>query len=80
VQGDRWAVQVASFARDADAERLRYRLQQLGYTGYVGGASTAEGERWRVYAGPVAGRDAAERLRDAIAGSLHIGGMVVTRQ
>jgi general secretion pathway protein D len=80
VQGDRWAVQVATFARDADAERLRYRLQQLGYTGYVGGASTAEGERWRVYAGPVAGRDAAERLRDAIAGSLHIGGMVVTRQ
>jgi general secretion pathway protein D len=74
-----WAVQVASFADHNNAQRLRARLQQLGYNGYVQSA-TADGTHWRVFAGPVVNREAAERLRNAIADSLHISGMqVVTR-
>jgi len=75
-----WAVQVASFTSDADAQALRGRLQQLGYTGYVQSVATANGTNRRVCAGPVVSRDAAERLRAAIADSLHIGGMLVVRK
>ena len=75
-----WAVQVASFTSDADAQALRGRLQQLGYTGYVQSVATANGTNRRVCAGPVVSRDAAERLRAAISDSLHIGGMLVVRK
>jgi len=74
-----WSVQVASFTDGSDAERLRARLQQLGYTSYVRNVTTAEGMRWRVYAGPVVNRDAADRLRASIADSLHIGGLLIVR-
>ncbi|HEY8229268.1 MAG TPA: type II secretion system secretin GspD [Rhodanobacteraceae bacterium] len=75
-----WAVQVASFTSDADAQALRGRLQQLGYASYVDSAQLATGTAWRVRAGPVVSRDAAERLRSAIADSLHIGAMLVVRK
>jgi len=74
-----WSVQVASFTDGSDAERLRARLQQLGYTSYVRNVTTAEGMHWRVYAGPVVNRDAADRLRASIADSLHIGGLLIVR-
>ncbi|HJP99880.1 MAG TPA: type II secretion system secretin GspD [Rhodanobacteraceae bacterium] len=80
VQPGGWAVQVASFTEGLAAARLRTRLQQLGYPGYVESGQTAEGARWRVFAGPVVNRDAAERLRASIAGTLHIGSMLVTRR
>jgi general secretion pathway protein D len=75
-----WTVQVAAFSRSDDAERLRRRLQQLGFASYVAGVDTAAGARWRVFAGPVVDRDAAERLRSAIADTLHIEDMLIARQ
>ena len=75
-----WAVQVASFASDANAQALRGRLQQLGFASYVESAQIANGTAWRVRAGPVVSRDAAERLRTAIADGLHIGGMQVVQR
>ena len=75
-----WAVQVASFTRDADAEALRGRLQQLGYASYIESAQIATGTAWRVRAGPVVSQTAADRLRTAIAGSLHISGMRVIKR
>ncbi|MGN6191251.1 MAG: secretin N-terminal domain-containing protein, partial [Rhodanobacteraceae bacterium] len=79
VPAGEWSVQVASFTNGSDAERLRARLQQLGYTGYVKNVTETEGVRWRVYAGPVVSHDAADRLRTSIADSLHIGGLLVVR-
>lgn len=76
-----WAVQVASFPQRAAADQLRGRLQQLGYTGYVDDvAAAAGGTLWRVRAGPVIDRSAAESLRKAIAQSLHVNGMRVVRR
>ncbi|MGH8183494.1 MAG: SPOR domain-containing protein, partial [Rhodanobacteraceae bacterium] len=74
-----WSVQVASFSDRNSAQGLRGRLQQLGYNGYVQSATATDGMHWRVFAGPVVNREAAERLRSAIAGSLHISGMLITR-
>jgi general secretion pathway protein D len=75
-----WAVQVASFANDADAEALRGKLQQNGFASYVESAQVSTGTRWRVRAGPVVDQAAAERLRTAIAGSLQLGGMQVVQR
>ena len=75
-----WTVQVASFAGNDAADRLRGRLQQLGFASYVARADVAGATRWRVYAGPVVDRDDAKRLRGAIADTLHIGGMLIARQ
>jgi cell division protein FtsN len=75
-----WSVQVASFTNIDDAGRLRVRLQQLGYTSYVRDVATADGVRWRVYAGPVVNRDAADRLRASIADTLHIAGLLIVRR
>jgi general secretion pathway protein D len=75
-----WVVQVAAFTHEGDAEALRGRLQQYGYASYVDSANAATGTSWRVRAGPVVNRDAAERLRTAIVDSLHIGGMQVVQR
>ncbi|MGH8184852.1 MAG: type II secretion system secretin GspD [Rhodanobacteraceae bacterium] len=75
-----WAVQVASFTSDADAQALRGRLQQLGFASYVESAQVSTGTTWRVRAGPVVSRDAAERLRTVIADSLHLNGMQLVRR
>ncbi|HEU0278128.1 MAG TPA: type II secretion system secretin GspD [Rhodanobacteraceae bacterium] len=75
-----WSVQVAAFTDRATADSLRLRLQQLGYASYVDTAQAPAGTQWRVRAGPVISRSAAEQLRSAIAGSLHISGMQVTQR
>jgi general secretion pathway protein D len=75
-----WLVRVATFANDTNAEQLHRRLQQSGYASYVQSLGTGKGTRWRVCAGPVVDRSAAERLRDAIAGDLHITGMQVANR
>ncbi len=76
----KWLVRVATFTNEGDAEHLHQRLQQSGYTSYVQTLSTRKGTLWRVCAGPVVNREAAERLRDAIAGDLHITGMQVANR
>ena len=76
----KWLVRVATFPNNDDAEQLHQRLQQSGYTSYVQSLSTSKGALWRVCAGPVIDREAAERLRDAIAGDLHIHGMQVSNR
>ncbi|MBS0383472.1 MAG: type II secretion system secretin GspD [Proteobacteria bacterium] len=75
-----WTVQVASFSVSDAAERLRGRLQELGFASYVDRVTVGGNTRWRVYGGPVVNREAAERLRGAIAETLHIGGMLIARQ
>lgn len=74
-----WSVLVAKFSGHAAAERLRERLQQLGYTSYLARVPAGNGTRWQVRAGPVVDRDVAARLRRAIADSLHISGMLLAR-
>ena len=59
---------------------MRGRLQQLGFASYVESAQVSTGTTWRVRAGPVVSRDAAERLRAVIADGLHISGMQVLKQ
>ena len=74
-----WAVQLAAFSDQGSADKLRDRLRNQGFDGYVDSVKTAKGELWRVRAGPFATRDVAETQRGRIADSIKIKGNIVTQ-
>ncbi|MGH8145986.1 MAG: SPOR domain-containing protein [Rhodanobacteraceae bacterium] len=73
-----WAVQLAAFSVEDQANMLRDRLRNQGFDGYVDSVKTAKGTLWRVRAGPFAKRDAADAARGQIAQKLKIKGIIVT--
>jgi cell division septation protein DedD len=75
-----WAVQLAAFSDEASANKLRDRLRDQGFDGYVDSVNTSKGKLWRVRAGPFASRDVAETRRVQIAGKLKISGNIVTQE
>ena len=74
-----FAVQIGAFGTQAEAQKLRDRLRALGFDGYVDDIATDKGKLWRVRAGPVNDRAAAEQLRAQIAARMQISGMIVTQ-
>jgi DedD protein len=75
-----WAVQLGAFGSQADANKLRDRLRDLGFDGYVDDVpSNKGGKLWRVRAGPVNERATAEQLKAHIAEKMKISGIVVTQ-
>ncbi|MGA2398876.1 MAG: SPOR domain-containing protein [Steroidobacteraceae bacterium] len=56
-----WAVQLGSFARRSNADRLVHRLQGTGGSFYVVSGGSGSSLRYRVRMGPLADRSAAER-------------------
>lgn len=61
-----WVVQVGSFGRETNALVLRDRLRELGFDAFVEQGETDQGAVWRVRVGPVASRDAADRLSERV--------------
>ena len=75
-----WAVQLGAFGSQADANKLRDRLRDLGFDGYVDDVPSGKGGKlWRVRAGPVNERTTAEQLKAHIAEKMKISGIVVTQ-
>lgn len=74
-----WAVQLGAFGAEADAKQLRDRLRAAGFDGYVDSIPSNGRPLWRVRAGPVAERAAAEQLKAQIAAKLKIDGNIVTQ-
>jgi DedD protein len=75
-----WAVQLGAFGSEADANKLRDRLHDLGFDGYVDDVPSGKGGKlWRVRAGPVNERTTAEQLKTQIAQKMKISGIVVTQ-
>ena len=58
----RWAVQLGSFASRANAEKLVHQLKPREVSVYVSSSGRGAALRYRVRIGPLADRDAAERL------------------
>lgn len=74
-----WAVQLGAFGSEADANKLRDRLRDLGFDGYVDNVPSGNGGKlWRVRAGPVNERARAEDMKAQIAQKMKISGIVVT--
>jgi len=75
-----WAVQLGAFGSEADANKLRDRLRDLGFDGYVDDVPSGKGGKlWRVRAGPVNERATAEQLKAQIADKMKISGIIVTQ-
>jgi cell division septation protein DedD len=72
-----FAVQLSAPSVEADANALRDRARNAGFSSFVQRVDTEAGVRFRVRVGPVADRSAAETLRDAVNGKLGSKGIVV---
>lgn len=73
-----FAVQLGALATEADANALRARARNAGFTAYVERADTERGPLWRVRVGPELQRANAEKLKASIASKLQIDGVIVS--
>jgi DedD protein len=74
-----WAVQLGAFGNEADANKMRDRLRELGFDGYVDNIPSGKGKLYRVRAGPVNQRARAEELKTQVAAKMKISGIIVTQ-
>ena len=61
-----WVIQLGSFSSAANAEGLSKDLRTQGYNAYTHSATVQGKPITRVYVGPLASREAANRLRDEL--------------
>jgi len=71
-----FAVQLGAFGNAAEATRLRDRLRGMGIDAFTDTVNTDRGRLTRVKAGPVPGREDAERLKAQVKSKVGIDGMV----
>lgn len=71
-----WVVQLGSFSRRDNADRLAAELQRKGFSVSVQGGGGSSGTLFRVLAGPGANRAAAEALAGRLAAAGFTGGRV----
>jgi cell division septation protein DedD len=71
-----FAVQLAAYSNGADALALRDKARAAGFSAFVQQVPTDKGTLSRVRIGPVATRDAADRLKAQAAAKLGIDGIV----
>lgn len=74
---EQWTVQLGSFASRTNAESLLARVKASGAGGFILPLTDGGKTSYRVRAGPVAGRGAADRLRQDLERSQGIRGMLV---
>jgi cell division septation protein DedD len=65
--GPTWVVQLASYAREADARAFAKKLRAKGYTPTIGAGDSAGQPRYRVEIGPLASRAQAAALQKELA-------------
>lgn len=75
--GERWAVQLGSFSSRSNAELLVRRLSAQGVKSHMVEIRDAKGLSYRVRAGPVADYAAAQDLRNKLAKSPDLRGILV---
>jgi DedD protein len=71
-----WVVQLGVFAKHANADRLAQELKGQGFRALVSEVSVSGRTLWRVRAGPVAERSAAEQLGAKLRTAGHAGSVV----
>jgi DedD protein len=74
--GTGFSVQLEALSVEADATKMRDRARSLGFNAFVKRVETEKGPLYSVRLGPVADRDAANKLRDDAAQKLGKTGIV----
>ena len=73
-----YRLQVGSYQRKADAERLKAQMDQAGFASTVQETQVPElGVWYRVFTGPYAGRAEVEKARQQVQAKMHIIGLVL---
>jgi len=72
-----WVIQLGSFSSNSNAEGLSETLRSQGYNSYTYSVTIQGKPITRVYVGPLASRDAANRVRDELASKRGSKGLVV---
>lgn len=72
-----WFVQVGSFSRQSNADELRDRLIEAGYSAFTEASSVDGTATHRVKVGPELQRADAERVREEIASRFDLRGIVI---
>jgi len=75
--GTTWAIQLGSFSSEANAKKLRDRLQKLGFQPFVERTTVKTRSVFRVRVGSERGRHQAEALRARIRKQAHLDGVLV---
>ncbi len=75
--GTTWAIQLGSFSSEANAKKLRDRLQKLGFQPFVEHITVKTGSVFRVRVGPERERHQAEALRAKIRKQANLDGVLV---
>ncbi|TFG86949.1 MAG: SPOR domain-containing protein [Chromatiales bacterium] len=76
VNGGDWIVQLGSFSQRANADRLAADLKRKGFSVFIQSGGGTSGNFFRVRAGPVADRPAAEALARRLTAAGFKGGRV----
>ena len=71
-----FVVQLAAFAKSADAEALRDRARAAGFSAFTESVRTDKGTLTRVRIGPVADRAGADQLKTQVQAKLGVAGIV----
>lgn len=71
-----WAVQLGSFSKQANAERLAADLRKSGYAAFLSQLDTSSGSLHRVRVGPQKDRESAETVAGKLSGAGHKGQVV----
>jgi len=75
--GTTWAIQLGSFSSEANAKKLRDRLQKLGFQPFVERITVKTRSVFRVRVGPARERHQAEALRAKIRKQANLDGVLV---
>jgi DedD protein len=73
-----WAVQLGAFKSQDEANKLRDRARNAGFTSFVDTSGQGDEKLWRVRVGPEIDRASSEKLRDQVKQKLTIAGMIVS--
>jgi len=73
---DSWSVQLGSFSRKANADKLVHQLKARGFSAYVIASGSGSSSRFRVRMGPMPDREAAAREVDKLKAVGHVATIV----
>ncbi len=77
-QGSGWVVQVGSFSNADNAQRLKEKLRGAGFPAFIERRPGEGSTRYKVWVGPVEGRDTADTLRSKLGERMSLSGLVLS--
>ncbi len=72
-----WVIQVASFAKQENAEKLKRRLRAQKFQAYTRQVSTSQGKAVRVFVGPKLNKNRAEQVKQRLDKAFKLNTMIV---